>query len=1081
MRIETVFPISKTKILAPRRRAEILTRPRLIESIHALLNKKLILISAPAGYGKTSLLIDMIDKSEIPICWLSLDVMDQEPQRFLSYFIACIQEKFPSFGTESTSMLMNAVSIERENERLVIALTNEIYQAIHEHFAIVLDDYQFIDPVPDIRLFINRFIQLAGEHCHLILASRLLPSLPDLHLFVARDQVGGMSLEDLTFSTEEIRTLFAQNSAQFLSLDEAEDIVRKTDGWITSIALTGLSFVGGNSKQKTPAAKTGIELYDYFTREILEKQPQDLREYLLLTSLFDDVNIVLSTAVLEPLLEDRQLDWKGLFQTVQNNNLFAIPVGIDGLYFRYHPLFQEYLQTKLQEENPEIIREVMVRLARFYREHQDWERAHHIYENIGDQTALVALIEEAGTFFIRNGRIVTLGNWLERLPISVLQQNPKLLSLQGAVAFTQGETQLGISLLSQAEAEFRARQDIENLAGTLVRRAAAYRELGDFTRSLIDAEETISLTQDNLKTDFQNMFAAAQRVKGLVLFRLGRTVEAVPLFENALQMFVSLKDTAQAPILEMELGAIHYTLGNGETAIKYYHSALKAWEASGNLGWQATLMNNLAVMHHYRGEYEKAFQVLEGAIDCAQRSGYVRAQALALSSLGDLLADLQEIERSEECFDQTLIIASQLGYSFLVFYASVAKARIARLGNRLAVADTLLRDLSVHIQQNTSPAEEALFRTEYGCLLLYGNRTHEAADEFAQAINLYEQDGRILEVCIGKLWLAAARMASGKTEPGALQLAELLSAYRNLKEPAPLHVAAAEVQQWLEKFKIPKSMFVPLQQMFARADEFTKSIPSIRRNLRRISKSAFISPPHITIHAFGPAQVFVNGKLISLSDWQTRETRDLFFFFLRSKPLTKEEIAAIFWPDISPARLKMRFKTSLYRLRHAVGQNTILFEGERYRFNYDIDYEYDLETYKEIVEKVRETKNSADKIALLQVAADIVKGPYLADIDMEWGDSERSQFETQHHSILIHLAELYLEKGQTAQVIKICQAALENNRLLEEAYRLIMQAHALAGDTAAVARVYKTCTKILNAELGIKPSRETEKLYQHLI
>jgi ATP/maltotriose-dependent transcriptional regulator MalT/DNA-binding SARP family transcriptional activator len=1081
MRIESVFPISKTKIIAPRRRAEIVTRPRLIETIHNLLTKKLMLISAPAGYGKTSLLIDMVDKSEIPICWLSLDIMDQEPQRFISYFIACIQERFPAFGTESTSMLMNAVSIEKENERLVVALTNEIYQAIHEHFAIVLDDYQFIDPVPEIRLFVNRFIQLAGEHCHLILASRLLPSLPDLHLLVARDQIGGMSLEDLTFSPEEIQALFNQNTAQALSSGDAEDIARKTDGWITSIALTGLSINGGSIQQRTPAAKTGIEIYDYFTREVLEKQPEDMRLFLLLTSLFDDVSITLCCAVLEPVFQEQHLDWAGLFNAVQSNNLFAIPVGNEGSYFRYHHLFQEYLQTKLQEENPQVIRDVMMRLAWYYREQRDWEKAHHIYENIGDQAAVIALIEEAGTFFIGNGRVVTLGNWLERLPVSVLQHNPKLLSLQGAVAFTQGEAQLGVSLLSQAETKFRVSQDKENLASTLVRRAAAYRELGDYPRALVDAEESITLIKDNKKADFQIMYALAQRVKGLALFRLGKTTEAVPLYENALQLLVLHHDKAQTPILEMELGAIHYTLGNGDTAIKYYLSALKALEASGNLGWQATLMNNLAVMHHSRGEYEKAFQMLEDAINCAQRSGYVRAQALALSSLGDLLTDLHEIERAEECYDQALIIASQLGYSFLVFYVSVAKARIARLGNRPGVADTLLRDLFVHLKQNTSAADEALIRMEYGCLLLNSNKTDEAVEELAHAINLYEQDGRVLEVCTGRLWLAAARMAAGETDAGTLQLTELLSAYKSLKEPAPLYAAAAEVQHWLEKYKLSQKTLAPLGQLFARADEFTKSIPSIRRNLRRISKSAFISSPHTTIQALGPARVFVNGKQVTLSDWQTRETRDLFFFFLESKPKTKEEIAAIFWPDISPARLKMRFKTSLYRLRHAVGQYTILFEGERYRFNHDIDYEYDLETYNELLEKARGEKNAAKSAELLQAAVDLVRGPYLVDVETEWADTERSQFEMQYHSILMRLAELYLESSQPERVIEICQTALTHNRMLEEAYQLMMRAYGLLGDRAAVARVYKTCSKILITDLGIKPSRETEKLYQYLI
>ena len=1023
----------------------------------------------------------MMDKSEIPTCWLALDIMDREPQRFLSYFIACIQEKFPAFGTESANMLMNAVSIEKENERLVVALTNEIYQAVHEHFAIVLDDYQFVDQVPEIRLFINRFIQLAGEHCHLILASRLLPTLPDLHLLVARDQTGGLSMEHLTFSPEEIRALFAQNSSQNISIGQAEDIARKTDGWITSITLTGLSFVEGSLTQKPPTARTGIELYDYFTREVLAHQQKDLREFLLLTSLFDDVSISLCTAVLETLVKDWQLNWKDLFNTVQNNNLFAIPVGNDGLNFRYHHLFQEFLQTKLQEENPEIIPEVMLHLASFYREHQDWEKAHHIYENIGAQPELIALIEEAGSSFILNGRIVTLGNWLERLPTQVIQQNPKLLSLHGAVAYTQGDTQMGVSLLSQAELGFRAKQDLENLALTLVRRASAYRELGDLNRALADADETIAITSSISTTTAQYNCAMAQRVRGMTLFRLGRTLEAVPMLENALRMAESFQNHNQIPIYEMELGAVHYTLGNIPTAIKYYQSALKTWQATGNLGWQATLLNNLAVMHHYRGEYEKAFHMLEDAIQCAQKSGYVRAQALALSSLGDLLADLDELVRAEECFDQSLIVASQMGYSFLIFYTSIAKARIARLGSRLTVADTLLQGLLANVQQNASPAEEALFRMELGCLMLYNNKPLAAVDELSRAINLYEQDGRVLEVCISRLWLAAARLACGETDPQALQLSAILAAYRTLKEPAPLQAAAGEVQQWLEKLAIPHSLFAHLQPLFTRAEEFKNKIPVIRRNIRRISKSAFISPPHISITSFGPVQVSINRKRITPAEWQTRETRELFFFFLRSKPMTKEEVAAIFWPDISPERLKMRFKTSLYRLRHAVGQYTILFENDHYRFNHNIDYEFDLETYNGLVEKSRTTKNSAESAALLQSAVDLVRGSYLADIDTAWSDSERTQFETDHLAILLHLAGLYLEIGQPSHTLRICQAALKNSRLSEEAYRLMMRAYIQLGDTASAADVYKKCSKLLKTDLGIRPAVETEKLYHQLI
>ncbi len=1075
------FPISKTKITPPRRRLELISRPRLIETLHALLNKKLVLVSAPAGYGKTSLLMDFVSSSEIPVCWLSLDILDQEPQRFLSYLIACLRERFPAFGAESLALLNNMASIEKENERLAVILTNEIFHDIREHFAIVLDDYQFIDPVPPLRAFVNRFIQLAGEHCHLVLVSRILPALPDLHLLVARDQVGGLGLEDLAFLPDEIQLLFSQNANQPISHEEAEALAEETDGWITSISLTGLSFGKGRSQPKTPAARTGIELYDYFAREVLDKQTPAMREFLLVTSLFEEVDVELCEAVLDPLLPALRAEWRALFGAVQKNNLFAIPMGKESGSFRYHHLFQDYLQAILQEENPEIIRNVMRLLAVYYEKRQDWEKAHHIYEHNGDPDALVKLLETCGTHLIRNGRIAMLGDWLDRLPVFRLQQNSRLISLQGVVTHIRGETQAGISLLNQAEKSQRTVNDVENLAVTLVRRAAAFRDSGNYARALSDAEEAITLTSGSQDPYAQYNLAAAQRVKGMALFRLGRTAESIEWLEKSLSLFSTLDDRNYIPVLEMELGAVHNALGENEVAIKFYLSALKVWEASGNLGWQSSVLNNLGVLYHQAGEYEKAFRTFETAIDCARRSDFVRTQSVALSSLGDLLLDLQELEQAGECYEQSLNIATQRQYSFLIFYNKMSMARAARVGKQYVLAANLLQELFARISLEISAGEEALFRLESGCFLLETNKPRQAAEELMLAKRLYEQDGRPLELNVCRLWLAASMFQSGQSEAAWLHLQDFTQAYQVMKETTPLHVAAGQVKNQFDKISFPSELSFVMQQVFACASQFIAKIPALRKKLREVSKSAFISQPQLAIYGFGPAQITLNGKKVSLSDWQTRETRDLFFYFLQSPPQTKEDVAAAFWPDISPARMKMRFKTNMYRLRHAIGQETILFENERYRFNTNIDYDYDVENFAKFMERSKTAVSKEEKIQIIKLAIALVKGTYLSDIDLEWADTQRARLELEYHAALIRLATLYLESAQPIHALETCQAALKADPLLEDAYRLSMRAHAALGDGAAIARVYQTCCVALMDELGVNPSAETEKLYRKLL
>ena len=277
------FPISKTKIIPPRRRPELLARRRLLEMFYDMLERKLTLVSAPAGYGKTSLLIDAALECEFKCCWLSLDELDRDPQRFLAYLVASIGERFPGVGAQTAALMTGAATLEEEMERLAVTRVNETLEGIKEHFVLILDDFHILDGVQPIYDFLNRFIQLADDNCHMVVSSRTLTILSDLPLMVAREQVSGLSFSDLAFRKNEIQELILQNNNVHISDDDAQKLIGESEGWITGLQFSGSLFTRAGSAN--PVVNTGADLFDFLGQQVVDRQKPELRDVLLRTSL----------------------------------------------------------------------------------------------------------------------------------------------------------------------------------------------------------------------------------------------------------------------------------------------------------------------------------------------------------------------------------------------------------------------------------------------------------------------------------------------------------------------------------------------------------------------------------------------------------------------------------------------------------------------------------------------------------------------------------------------------------------------------------------------------------------------------
>jgi LuxR family transcriptional regulator, maltose regulon positive regulatory protein len=1069
------IPVSKTKIIPPRRRAELLARKRLLDMLFEALDKKLVLVSAPAGYGKTSLLIDLVKQSEYKCCWLSLDELDREPQRFIAYLISSIGERYPGFGRQTTAMMSGITSLDGEMERLAVTLVNEAFDLINEHFILILDDFHIMEGVQPIHNLLNRFIQLVDDNCHVIISSRTLTTLSDLPLMVAREQVSGLSFSDLAFQMEEIQALLLQNNKVHISDEDARKLIDETEGWITGLQFSGSNFI--RRENSMPVTKTGVDLFDFLGQQVVDRQKPELQKFLLRTSLMDEFDASLCESVLSPLYARKQ-DWDRLIKAILQNNLFALPVGADGRSLRYHHLFRDYLRTRFEAEHADEILPILTRLSDAYEEMGEWEKAHYIIRQLDDMDALAGTVERASYFMLQRS-LPTIEGWIGELPPSIIKKHPGVISVGGTIKLIKGGLREGVKQLDQAVKLFRASKNNSGLAIALTRRSAGYRYLGEYSTSIRDADEAIQLTEDD--DDLQAYYAEALHVKGLSLYRFGQTRQALEFFERSSEVLVRLNDKIHIPTLLLETGMAFQTLGRYQQASHVYEKALKIWRQDGNIWSQTGLLNNMGNMYHQAGEYERAANAYEEGLLCARRSRNTRGEALISIGLGDLYAELHDFGIASQSYEHADKLLRERQDLFLMFSLLLGRANLALLKGDIPTATGLINEMTKVVKPGQSHYENGQLSLARGKLYLCEGVFSSAIRALKNAVSHFEQDGRALENDIARVWLVAAYHSGKKRDLAVGQIREITNERSGLEHVAL--VAMAQSRAWLKGLEKDREIGRLMRDLFARSEQITSKFPSVRREIHRHARAVQMPAPRLFIRAFGNSSVTIGGKVLSISDWQTQSVRDLFFFFLaQSRPMTKEQVAQTLWPELDePAKIKLRFKNEMYRLRRAVGQDVIRFENTLYSFNHNLDYEYDVDAFESYLSKAKSREIAEEQIEFYQRAVDLVQGMYLKDIYFDWVMPDRERLNHMYLSALLILAELYQKQALLDESLTICQRAIEYEPAHEAAYRLMMQIYFRRGDRSAVMRTYQACVDVLKEFLSLTPSMETENLYRKLI
>jgi LuxR family maltose regulon positive regulatory protein len=400
-------------------RFKVVARPRLVEKLTAGMRGPLTLISAPVGYGKTTLMSEWHNESgsDFPAAWLSLDSNDNDLERFLKYLTAALESVKPGIGSNTASLLSSPQL--PPLEAILTTCINDI-DSCDQDIVLVLDDYQVItDPT------IHNALSFVLDHCpsklHLVLLTRVDPPFPLARLRV-RNELTEIRAADLRFTVDEVEDFLTNVMQIKLPTADVNALEAQTEGWIAGLQLAALSIQGSDDFSSFIKNFSGSHHYvvDYMIEEVLNRQPEEIKSFLLETSILERMNAHLCNSL------THRTDSQTILERLELRNLFVIPLDEKRQWYRYHHFFTDLLRNRLQHSQSERIPELHHLASAWFQKNGFLAEAlEHAISGAQYEDA-AAMIEDHGNAMLANGAWGQLLKWLKPLPDEIIHSRPLL-------------------------------------------------------------------------------------------------------------------------------------------------------------------------------------------------------------------------------------------------------------------------------------------------------------------------------------------------------------------------------------------------------------------------------------------------------------------------------------------------------------------------------------------------------------------------------------------------------------------------------------------------------------------------------
>jgi LuxR family maltose regulon positive regulatory protein len=1050
------------KLQPPEIKTKTLRRQRLLNLISRNLDKKVIFLCAGAGYGKTTLLSHFISGNKIPVVYYHLEKTDAEPVVFFSYLIAGIRRIAPSFGykVEGLRHLFNYP--QRYLEIIAGTFLNEVVENINDDIYIILEDYHALQPSGLIDKVIDYFIKHLPANLHFIITSRSKLEVSFLQM-IARDEFLELGIDQLRFTKEEIRRLFANTYSIALKRKDLEWVEKYSEGWPVSLRLMLQStnyLEGIRASDQTRIVVSNFlqsqaSLFNYFAQEIFFQETPRIRDFLLDCSVFEWLSPGLCDAVTGLRNTARVLS------DLTKRNAFIVRIPEHG--YRFHNLFRDFLYSKLADDSRRRL--LYRRAGDYYAAQQKYDEALGFFAHANSYKKMINIVRKIGPSFISQGRGTVLCNYVEQIPKTILNRSSDLM-----ITYSQALTLVG--------------------------------RLEDARRNCIKAYRILSK-----KGRASVRYADVLYALGGIYNTLGKRASAIRYFRKAFDVCPRSANLTRAAILN-SLGSAHNVIGGEHLnkAIGYFEKALRIAQQSRYKEIQASILNNWAWSEWKMGNLNEAYARLSEAIPILERNfspgcgaaffnaaqyslllGYDK-QAKAILDLGIQTCNpyndiwslatiwkgyamfyhkIGDLNKAAQYIGKALQSYEKLGVARLIVSALVELCEINISGQDYASAEKNVTAIWTHKKDRNDTDTIPIYLTISKLMRAQGKR-QQSEEMLLLARQLTDKYGEILQRFLVNIELSSLYH----------EKADAVKSYEMLREAVEVSNRKGFDSLLLERLLHERWMFEAIREQ-----DIAKSY------VMQIVKGSKIDFHWIDGFLFGVPGVKVDDQLIGDDEWRTIKTKKLFFFLLlnRNKRVSGDALVDTLWPDASYKKGSNSLRKALQHIR-VVGKSGLGMEGGLiyaakgvYQIAPGISVHLDIDEFDRAYQRTKELCDAETKIRVLQGAVDLYGDGFALGWYDRWVEDMRLYYQRAYEECLSALARTYYERKMYLEAIDTCERLLSIDFLAEQHHRLYMQVLAKMGRFKEIEKHFLKLKKTLKKELKTGPQLGTLELYRTLV